>query len=350
MLTFDYELWGDGSGDVFELMINPTNEVLEICRAHDVKITFFFEVVEYLRLKEAWDSGNTMGYSSNPIEAIETQIQKVALDGHDIQLHIHPQWVKSHYEEGGWKVDLSNWRLGDFSTDEMDIKGLLAWSKFELEKLIREVIPDYRSSILRAGGYNVEPFKELHQAMCELGLEADSSVYPGGFENGTLSRFDYRNATLAKDFWWTRADDITDCGVENGQIMEIPIMAFPQRRIWKLLNKDRLRSILTKSGGKPQSVASEKLTQGGLLQKMRFVWGKEALTWDFCLFSKPLHARFFKEIERKMSDSRNTFVLVGHPKSFISRNSLESLISLAERSKFEYSYKTLFEVYEGFRG
>lgn len=348
VLTFDYELWGDGSGDVFELMIKPTEEVLEVCKANNIRMTIFFEVVEYLRLKEEWNSGNDMGYSTDPIAAIENQIRQAALDGHDIQLHIHPQWVNAHYEAEGWKVDFSNWRLGDFAVEGMDVKGLLAWSKSELEKLVQEVLPDYRCTILRAGGYNIEPFEEVYQAMVELGLEVDSSVYPGGYENGSLSRFDYGKALLTKDFWWARASDVTDSSAASGQVMEIPILALPQRRIWKLLNKDRLKSILTRSGGKPQKVASEKLTKGGLIQKLKFVWGKESLTWDFCLFSRELHSRFLKEIEANLSASRNTFVLIGHPKSYISRNSIVSLIKLASESKVDYSYKTLFEVYEGF--
>ncbi|MGJ7024434.1 hypothetical protein [Petrimonas sulfuriphila] len=100
ILSFDYELFGDGTGDVFTHMIEPTNAILSMCDAHGIKITLFFEMLEYIRLKEEWSKGNRMGYTSDPIEAIERQIQQATANGHDIQLHIHPQWYNASFKEG----------------------------------------------------------------------------------------------------------------------------------------------------------------------------------------------------------------------------------------------------------
>jgi hypothetical protein len=113
ILTLDYELWGDGSGNVFHQIIEPTNRILNICDENKIKITIFFEAIEYLKLKDEWEKGNSMGYDKNPIKAIEAQLQNAALNGHDIQLHIHPQWVNAKYVNDKWEVDFSNWRLGD---------------------------------------------------------------------------------------------------------------------------------------------------------------------------------------------------------------------------------------------
>ena len=71
LLTLDYELFGDGSGDVFKHIVEPTNSVLEVAERYGAKITVFFEVVEYWRLKQEWESGNHMGYDNNPVEAME---------------------------------------------------------------------------------------------------------------------------------------------------------------------------------------------------------------------------------------------------------------------------------------
>lgn len=109
VITFDYELYGDGSGNVFDHMITPTNKILEICDKEKIKTTIFFEVLEYIKLKEQWTLGNSMGYQRNPIIAIEKQLQDAALNGHDIQLHIHPQWQQAIYESNTWKVDFDNW-------------------------------------------------------------------------------------------------------------------------------------------------------------------------------------------------------------------------------------------------
>ena len=70
LLTLDYELFGNGSGDVFKHIIDPTYKLLALADKYNVKFTFFFEVIEYWKLKEEWDKGNSMGYSKNPIEAM----------------------------------------------------------------------------------------------------------------------------------------------------------------------------------------------------------------------------------------------------------------------------------------
>ena len=55
IFTLDYELYGNGSGNVFTHIIEPTNKILEIADKYNAKITFFFEVVEYWKLKEEWE-------------------------------------------------------------------------------------------------------------------------------------------------------------------------------------------------------------------------------------------------------------------------------------------------------
>ena len=96
-LTLDYELFGNGSGDMFEDVIYPTEEILTIYDKTNVKSTIFFEVVEYWKLREAWDAGNKMGYKKDPALAMKDQIIKAFQKGHDIQLHIHPQWLNAKY-------------------------------------------------------------------------------------------------------------------------------------------------------------------------------------------------------------------------------------------------------------
>ena len=113
-------------------------------------------MLEYLKLKEEWEKGNTMGYTDNPVKAIEQQIQQAAIDGHDIQLHIHPQWYNAKYENGQWQLNLNNWRLGDFKGENnYCIKELISDCKTALEKLIKPVKPDYKCIGLCR--YNIMP-------------------------------------------------------------------------------------------------------------------------------------------------------------------------------------------------
>lgn len=43
--------------------------------------------------------GNRMGYDHNPVVAMENQLKQAYAKGHDIQLHLHPQWVDAVWEK-----------------------------------------------------------------------------------------------------------------------------------------------------------------------------------------------------------------------------------------------------------
>lgn len=337
ILTFDYELYGDGSGNVFEHVIKPTNQILNICEKFNVKTTIFFEVLEYIKLKEEWTSGNQMGYTQNPIDAIETQLITAAKNGHDIQLHLHPQWANAKYTEDGWFVDQSRWRLGDFkSTENHTIISLLKIGKEVIENLLKPVVKGYECCILRAGGYNVLPSKKVYKAMKKVGLKFDSSVYPGGYEYGKLSKYDYRKAPLNLDYWNVNADNFSQEGTD--EIIEIPVFALPVRRLRKI-NVNRIKSFLRNRKSATNLIQS-KSESISLTEKISFWLDKEALTWDFCLFDFGLHKNFFKYIERELNDSRSSFVLIGHPKGFTVAKSFTKMLLLASK---KYKFLTLKE-------
>jgi hypothetical protein len=73
---------------------------------------------------------------------------------------------------------------------------------------------------------------------------------------------------------------------------------------------------------------------------------KEASTWDVCLFSKALHKRFFRYIEKNLANKRRSYVLIGHPKSLQNKKLFVDFISTAREHKTEYQFKTLTEYYE----
>lgn len=341
VLTLDYELYGDGSGDVFVHMVQPTNRILAVCDQHKVKLTLFFEVLEYIRLKQEWDKGNHMGYKENPVEAIEQQLKTMALAGHDIQLHVHPQWINAQFVDGAWQVDLDSWRLGDFAgPNGYSIEDMLRDGKQTIEALIRPVCPDYQCTILRAGGYNVMPSGPVYQAMMNVGLDIDSSVYPGGYETGALSRYDFRAASLDLDYWPALSEDFSKPD-PGSMVVELPIFALPQRRFRKL-SPARIRSALQNRGSARRSLAA-KTGKRSLMQKISFFFEKEAFTWDFCLFDFKLHKRFFRYIEQQLPE-RRAFVLIGHPKGYTADKDFERMLQYAKNR--EYSFATLKELAE----
>ena len=326
-LTLDYELFGDGSGDVFKHIVEPTNAILEVAERYGAKITAFFEVVEYWRLKQEWESGNRMGYDRNPVEAMEEQVVDMVKRGHDVQLHLHPQWVDAKWEDGRWLVDLDNWRLGDFNSPSMTLKQLIEQGKHSLEQIIKPQVPDYECCAIRAGGYNAQPSRAIVEVMRECGLTVDTSVVPGAREQGALSRYDYSSSPSDMGHWRV-GDKLEEPGDEaSSSIIECPVVSFPIVRLLKFMSLTRIKSILLNRKSAQASFSSKTSSGaggGGKLAKISFFFKKEYQTWDYCLFPCWLHRYFLHKISKQKS--RDTFVVIGHPKSLVSTKSLEFLL------------------------
>ena len=339
ILTLDYELYGNGSGDVFEHIISPTNKILDIAEEYNAKLTIFFEVIEYWKLKIEWEKGNDMGYKENPIKAIENQLQLAYKKGHDIQLHLHPQWVDAKYENNQWVVNLNEWRLGEYNKEgEFSLNNLLKKGKQTIEKIIMPIDPAYRCFALRAGGYNAQPSHDIVKAMKETGLVIDSSLFPGGIEYGTLSKYDYSSIPIDQGYSHT-SDFLEQKG--DSHIIELPIVAFPIIRLEKFLSPNRIQSLLRNTNSTKQTFNAKTSNKTTYLAKIKYLFETEHQTWDYCLLPKRLHKKFLHSIQQQ--NDRNIFVLVGHPKSFLANSNFEYLLSLL-RNKYEST--TIAKIYD----
>lgn len=335
LLTLDYELYGDGSGDVFKHIVEPTNAILKVVERYGAKITVFFEVVEYWRLKQEWESGNHMGYDRSPAEAMEQQVLDIIRRGHDVQLHIHPQWVDAKWEDGRWVVDLDNWRLGTFSSPTMTLKKLIAEGKRILEEMIMPSFPDYKCIAIRAGGFNIQPSQDIVSIMRELGIMFDTSIVPGAKEEGSLSVYDYTGLPVDKGFWFVD-DKLEAPSSINTNIVELPHVAFPIVRFLKFLSLSRIKSILQNRKSAQASFSAKTSSggkDGGIMKKLSFFFKKEYQTWDYCLFPIWMHGYFLRKVMTQ--SKRDLFVVIGHPKSLVSTKSLESMM-MKTCSKFDY--------------
>lgn len=335
LLTLDYELYGDGSGDVFKHIIEPTNAILEVAERYGAKITAFFEVVEYWRLQQEWESGNHMGYERNPAEAMEQQVLDMISRGHDVQLHIHPQWVDARWADSKWIVDLSNWRLSTFQSPKMTLTQLIANGKYTLDKLIKPSFPDYECIAMRAGGFNVQPSQEIVSIMRELNIKFDSSIVPGAKEDGALSVYDYSGIPIDIGYWFV-ADRLEKASQTNTDIVELFHVSFPIIRLLKFLSLSKIQSIFKNRKSAKSSFLAKTSSDGksdGVLKKLSFFFKKEYQTWDYCLFPNWMHSYFIGKVLKQ--SQRNYFVVIGHPKSLVSTKSIECMMKKT-CAKFDY--------------
>jgi len=343
-LTLDYELFGNGSGNVFTDVINPTYEILNLCDKYNAKITIFFEVIEYLRIKEEWDNGNKMGYEKNPALAMETQIKEALNLGHDIQLHIHPQWLNAKYINGNWQVD-DNWCMKDIPIKKnnefnIDLKTVLKKGKETLEKILQPVNGNYKCNIFRAGGFNILPSERIFPVLKELEFVADSSVFAGGYEINKLANINFKKIKNNIPFWFVNDNDVLNQNqkINTDSIIEFPIFAYPIIRI-KKYDLNRIKIILKNKKSSLQTIQN-RTENKSIIKKIKFFFEKEYITWDFCLFNQRKTNLFLKKVKQIQEISEIKYfpiVLIGHSKGFYFKETFEYLLKKKELSFFALS-------------
>lgn len=333
-LTLDYELFGNGSGNLFEHVIEPTDQILRICNEHGVKLTIFFEVVEYWRFKEEWNRGNKMNYSRNPVEAMENQIKEAYSIGHDIQLHIHPQWLNAKYIDQKWHVD-NNWCMKNIplkNNDQFNInlRDTLSKGKETLEKILKPIDPTYRCNIFRAGGFNILPSERIFPILKDLHFVADSSVFAGGFEVNELSNIKFNDIKNNIPYWTVKDNNVLNQeeNFDQNILVELPIFSYPIQRFFKY-DLNRIKMLFK---NKKSSLTTIQIRTGNKtkLGKIRYFLEKEFLTWDYCLFNKSKTKLFLKEankINEKSGFKYHPFVLIGHSKGFHYKNTFKYLLN-----------------------
>ncbi|MCX6868262.1 MAG: hypothetical protein NTV46_19060 [Verrucomicrobia bacterium] len=101
LLTVDHEIFGNGVGDVRRHMVEPTERMARISEQFGMPLTVFFEVEEFLAFeRERENLLDVWGY--DPAAEVRAQAIDLVKRGHDLQLHLHPEWVGSVFEGGRW--------------------------------------------------------------------------------------------------------------------------------------------------------------------------------------------------------------------------------------------------------
>jgi SAM-dependent methyltransferase len=227
-VTIDYETWHpipknktiDWEKDIFA----PTRRLSEVFSKGKAPITFMVEMGEYFWLKEN---------EPHWVRTMEEQWKQLIKEGHDIQLHLHPNWLPelgARQQNGQWIWDWTKDKAADFPGSLLELIGRC---KDTLESLLNPVDPNYQVTSFRAGAYQAQPFKTLHDALSANNIFCDSSVYSGGYskERG----YDYTLAYSNHQPYFANAFDpqLKAPPSEQG-IVEIPIFTYSRNQRWFL--------------------------------------------------------------------------------------------------------------------
>jgi len=207
LFTLDYEVYGNGTGSLRELVYEPGEELRRVFRSHGAKFVNFTEVAEFEMLAaERNDEG---------IEVVEQQIRDLYKDGHEIALHLHPQWYNARYESGRWALDYAEYNLCTLTPQR--IAGIVDRALAYLRKVLAK--PEFTPLSFRAGNWLFQPTKNAAAILSDRGIRIDSSVFKGGVQHN--HNLDYRRA-MRNGYFWRFTDD-ANVPDPTGPWLEVPI-------------------------------------------------------------------------------------------------------------------------------
>ena len=329
LMTADYEVFGDGSGDVRSCVISPTDAILSVLERQGARLTIFFEVCEYWAFKEAEADGLLAHLGYSPSRLMEEQARKAVAAGHDVQLHLHPQWVGSSYQDGRWWMNFDWWRLPDVPNDPgrgddvSSLCGIFRKGKETLETMLRPVDSSYRCVAFRAGAWCIQPETGILEAMSENNILIDSTVAPGLHADDGLNYYDFRGVGSGNALW-NISDSVTDHD-RRGKLFEIPIstMRAPGWRLFLSKLSRRLSRpggvIAPRAAGHYPATKSPSITREALSHLF-----PKTLMFDYCSLTASEMEGF---VTRAVADDRRgtirPLVAIGHPKNLAAIDDLE---------------------------
>lgn len=319
ILTFDYELFfGTSTGSVQKCMIEPSDRLLSIARKHQVPMVFFVDVGFLIKLTEYKDQYPNL---EKDFLQIETQLKEMQALNCEIQLHIHPHWEKSVYDGEKWIVVTDGcYKLSDFPDAEAE-SIVRKYHRF-LTDLTGTKVTTYR-----AGGWCIQPFKQIEKVFRELEIEKDSTVFPGGkFESGQY-QFDFTNVPPFGNPYRFQSD-VTKPD-KTGYFIEIPISSweFSPFFYWRLYILGRLNPTDHKMIGDGSFLAQPGRKKSVLLNK----------TWNHVSSDGYYASQLEKQAKYYVSKNVQTFVVIGHPKG-MTNYSLKQLESFVSKTKTAYEF------------
>jgi hypothetical protein len=343
IFTLDYEIHGNGEGCPFELMVEPTDRMLQLFDRYGAKLTIMADVAEIIRFKDHWEE---TGRDDFHYRAIVEQLRRALRSGHDVQLHIHPSYFNARLVDGRW---LQDWSEYDFAgLPEARMHDIVRTCKGFLESTLQAVEPGYRCTAFRAANWSVSPSPNVFTVLVRNGIQIDTSVFKYGRRQGVVT-FDYTGAHHPLLPWPASRDDMCQED-EFSPLWEFPIyaerrsvaaFATPQRLYRSLLGRLHRVSVLPPAAPAPRG-------HGG---KWSWLFQRHAWKADFNQCSGRQLVRSLGVAERQARvDNEAPLVLFGHSKLFTRWNerSLEPLLKFVLRNPGRFGFARLSHFGERF--
>lgn len=300
-ITLDYELClGRKTGTVLNTLIRPMEELAKIFDIYNVKATLFVDSSYLLALKK---NMNIYPSLEKDYKLIVNQLNELQLKGYSIQLHIHPQWIFSHYDGEKWNLDFNHYKLNDLEEN-------VAKTHFKEAKELLQSITNTDIVAFRAGGFSLQSFTGFYELLLENNIKIDSSVVPGIVEKSKYQWYDYKKAPLQR---YNFENDITKYD-SNGKITEIPISVTKYNPFYYAYLKKKTESKNSFSlftEGEGIGLLASNAIRFWKVYKQFF--NVKIVGASIDSFSSVLLPNIFTKY--KKNEGNNIFLIIGHPKA-----------------------------------
>lgn len=348
-ITFDYEIFfGKNYETSEEILFKPTEKIMKMLNKYDIKATFFVDVLSVLMSKENGD----IKY----VEQFEAQIKRLLLNGHDIQLHIHPHWLNSIYKNGEWTFDSASFRIHYFGFNNKDVEKwnvskIINWGKQYLEKTLQPIKPSYECIAFRAGGYCIQPHGELFDILYKNGIIIDSSIAMKQYADG-VNKYDYRKLPKRMGWWIDPKFDISMSALKTeGAIFEVPVWYKKNnlcRRIFvpnfeKNINSGIIRGSFI--GQSEKKDFSQKNFRLRIKNALLYSFKSRILSVD--TIPSTAIISMLREASKIKNENNKYLSIIGHPKLLNDDwiNNFENLLVQIKKAEW-CSCVTMFEIYQ----
>jgi len=352
ILTADYELFlGKNLQSYDKVLFDPTLQIIDRLEKYNISLNIFPDICSVWRHRDY----DIYDY----VEKFESQLIEAIKRGHDVQLHLHPHWLKSTYDGKDWFHDQRFFKLQDYGfndNSEINAKKFLRDGKNYLESLLTKYSQEYKCIAFRAGGYCLQPDESLLiQALLDTGIKIDSSIIPNMVLKTNVNLINFRVVPDVPN-WFINPKDGLKKQSEQG-LFEIPIPS--STRLLPKLNAimrkyiDKEDKILNKPRGYviQNSSQADKSFWGRNIKRMKYITqaigslecermdSKRGLDYMLSIFNS--------WVKRYNSYDDIYLSIIMHPKS-IFQNHLDNLMEFIDRisKTSELGFITFTEAYE----
>lgn len=302
-ITLDYELFmGRETGTIENCLVKPMDALTKMLDKYNIKANIFVDAAYLLRLFQLKDFNKEIEKQYN---IVSNHIYNLSKQGHSIQLHFHPQWLYSDYDNG-WKLDFEHYKISDMQND--DILSLIPQSIELLQKYSLNKI-----SAFRAGGYSFPMCSDVFlNILRNYNINIDTSVLRGVKKKTKYQTYDYRKIPQLSTW---KFSECLCCSDNDGFFTEYPITAkkLIGWRYW-LLKHELIKHYKSLKGNGGKFGDGNGIGLPSEVNKFLYNFTKLITSSTISATIDGAFSLYLEKIYNHYSNS-DTFVIIGHPKN-----------------------------------